>query len=567
LVRALSIAAPLVASGCLGDILQAGPGAPPPAAATRPGVASLWELAPADAVTGTVLHDGAFARLLQILSDADASTARDAFVDQLKTRAKVSFDPLSAEAWVAAGVDPQKGAASFQFADPKRGRVAVLPVVDRAKFRAAFQLGARVEDGGEVDVLDDGSVCEPAAGRYVCAQTRAAIAAAAAPHASELAASAVLGERGELELYMTRDVPGLIKLGQGPDAPGRVTEVTGVFHLRDDGATWHVHAVGALATPAARAFYSALAPDDLLASAKGVASLGRVHLDPLSLVRSAKDLPADLRTELVEQLTGDVEVLPGGPGFANATVILPLHDAARVEAFVKKQCGVEAANKEARPVGAFAVESHGCTAIFDTRKLVIPVALPAVPIALRVADGRLVVTIGDGKAPAAAPSADVPETELAKSALAGPATLLFYGHDLGIGPEVGAGAMFRAAVPLFGAKVAAAVDAWSYATAHIAEAVARVRMTDEEVDLVVELTGFAGDPPEARAAYRAALGLRFAGDEPGYRAALAAIEKRFPASRAARRAAIVRRGAPSFGAGAALLGTLGLVGNATSKKK
>ena len=59
------------------------------------------------------------------------------------------------------------------------------------------------------------------------------------------------------------------------------------------------------------------------------------------------------------------------------------------------------------------------------------------------------------------------------------------------------------------------------------------RVTDEGADFTLDLTGFAADPAPARAAYAAALARRFAGDDAGYRAALGAIEKGFPGTRAA----------------------------------
>jgi hypothetical protein len=256
-----------------------------------------------------------------------------------------------------------------------------------------------------------------------------------------------------------------------------------------------------------------------------------------------------------------VEFLAGGAGFANAALVLPLHDAPRVEAFVKKRCAEEAAKKEVRPLGAFKVDAHGCSMVFDTHAFPLPLGFPRVPIAVTVADGRLTGTVGAGSsAPQQRPPRNV-------AALDEAVTMLFFGHDLALGPHVGAGAFFRDAIPLFGGRVAAAVEAWNYASAHLSEVLVRARVTDEGADFTLDLASFAGDPEPARAAYRATLAQRFAGNEAGYRTALAALERRFPGTRGARRAAEVRAGAPSFGAGVALFATLGMLGGDSGKKR
>jgi hypothetical protein len=573
LVPFLLVAGALVGTGCISDLFQT-PTAPAPAAPVAPGhVASLWELAPVDAVEGVVLHDGAVARALALMADPDRSTARADFEAVVRKRSGLPFNLLAPEDWAGAGLDPQKGAAAFTFADKKRGALLVLPVVDRALFRRALDLRTRLVDGREIDQLDDDTSCEPAAGRYLCARSLATLAAAAAPHVSPLAASALeLDEHGDIELYVSRDAPRIARFDRGRDSPGWLTAVAGAIRLRDDGATLHVHASGSLATPFARGYYAALPPPDLLALAEGAPSVGRIHVDPMAVFPETADLEPDVRSELVEQLTGDVEVIPSGSGFAGATLLLPVHDAPRVEAFAKKRCAQEAAKKEHGALGGFTVTAHGCAAVFAASRLTLPVKLPEVPVVATVAEGRLVITIGDaGKATPGAPGAprggEGVDGAAAQRALVDAETLLFFGHNLGIGPEVGAGAFFRAAVPLFGDRVAEAAEAWSYASAHLSQALVHARVTDEEVDFTLDLTSFAADPAEARAAYSAALARRFAGDDAGYRSALAAIVLHFPGTRAARRAAEVQRGAPLLGAGVALLATLSVAGNVKPKKK
>jgi hypothetical protein len=115
----------ILATGCLGDLFQVPPAAPAGAPAELPSdrTAALWDLAPADAVEGTVMHDGVLARVLAMTADPDRSKARIAFEEVAQTRAKLPFNPLSPEAWAGAGLDPQKGAAVFLFGKKtKKGR-------------------------------------------------------------------------------------------------------------------------------------------------------------------------------------------------------------------------------------------------------------------------------------------------------------------------------------------------------------------------------------------------------------------------------------------------------------
>src|SRR5262249_35164415 len=149
------------------------------------------------------------------------------------------------------------------------------------------------------------------------------------------------------------------------NSPGWITAITGALRLRDDGATLHFRASGSLATPGARAFYAAPPPPELAAAAVGVPTGPRLHLAPTSLLQFNGKTAPELRSELIEQLTGDVEIVPSGRGFANATLMLPVHDVARVEAFVKKRCAESAAKNDRDALGRFKVEGHGCAAVFD----------------------------------------------------------------------------------------------------------------------------------------------------------------------------------------------------------
>jgi hypothetical protein len=106
-------------------------------------------------------------------------------------------------------------------------------------------------------------------------------------------------------------------------------------------------------------------------------------------------------------------------------------------------------------------------------------------------------------------------------------------------------------------RTVTAIDGWNDVAVRISQAYVTARIVPEGIVLTADVSTFAADPPDARAAYEAALERRAAADDAGYRAALASIESQFPGTRAARRAEVVRAGAPYAGALALLMATMG----------
>src|SRR5262249_6048090 len=118
-----------------------------------------------------------------------------------------------------------------------------------------------------------------------------------------------------------------------------------------------------------------------------------------------------------------------------------------------------------------------------------------------------------------------------------------------IGPDVGTAKAFKDVIPWLDERAMALLDAWSEMGSRVYQALFRARVTEGGVLMAADFTTCAADPRDARAAYEAALGRRAEGDDAGYRAALADVERRFPGSLAAKRAAEVRGGVPYLGAG------------------
>jgi hypothetical protein len=101
------------------------------------------------------------------------------------------------------------------------------------------------------------------------------------------------------------------------------------------------------------------------------------------------------------------------------------------------------------------------------------------------------------------------------------------------------------------------IEAFNDLAAHIAQAVVSARVREDGLVVTADLVTFAADPPAARAAYHAALAARTAGDVKGWHRRLAELEKKYPNTYAARRAADVRTSGPYFGAGMVFLGGMG----------
>jgi len=66
--------------------------------------------------------------------------------------------------------------------------------------------------------------------------------------------------------------------------------------------------------------------------------VARVHGDLAAVVPADAKLEPRMRTELVDQLTGDFEIATSGSGVAGASVVASLKDPGRVERYVKERC-------------------------------------------------------------------------------------------------------------------------------------------------------------------------------------------------------------------------------------
>ncbi len=510
-----------------------------------------------------MVRDGAVARALELL--AGLGTVPDGGGAKIEARRKTLAPLATAEGWGPAGMDPALGGAVFLWPLPERGALFVLPVRDRARFRETFHLRMGVQSGRDVEVLGSGYVCAPAGGRYLCALSLDDIDGAAAPHPAALAHAVEklpAGDRGDVEVYASPRMREVAHLREQLRPLGLLTGVAGTVSFRPDGASARVHVIGETVSPQALGLAGAPPPAAFAPAAAGAPTTARVHVDLAAVIPPTANIDAQTRTELVDQLTGDAEIATSGTGVAGLSLTAPLKDAARVERWLKARCAETGGTQRRYAIGRITVRDHGCTAAFIPALLLLPVSLTSIDLSATVEGQRLVVLVGDAREPSPRQRewTSLVDGDAARQALGDAEALVAFTRSPTVGPEVAPAKAWKALVPFLDEKTMGMIDAWNEVAARLYQISMAARVEPDGVVASIDLTTFAADAPEARAAYEAALARRTAGDEAGYRGALQAIEARFPGTRAARRAAEVREGAPYVGTGAFLLGALSRLG-------
>jgi hypothetical protein len=533
----------------LGVLLAGCAAPPPPRAPVETAPRPLWELAPEGAAIGVVIHDGALARGLDLF---DTLRVREA-------SAQLGTAPSTKDAVATLGIDPTLGAAVFAWPQNDRGLLVILPVRDRASLGKLTKMRTITRDGRAIDELGNGYVCAPAAGRYLCARSLADLDAAAAPHESGLARAVArlpAEDRGDIEVYASPRASPIAHLRERVRPFGLLTGLTAALRIRPDGGSARMHLLGS--TEAGAKALAGTPPLGLGPIAAGATTVVRARFDARSLVPPSVAIEPRMRTELVEQLAGDVEMATSGSGVAAASLVAPVRDPARVERFVKERCAEAGGSMRKLGLTKIAVTDHGCSARFDPVLMLLPVAVPPIPLSLVVEGQRLVLLVGDAREPT--PDQRAWETlvagDEAKRALTGAAALVMLTRRPIIGPDVAPAKAFKEMIPFIGERATSLIDMWGDLGAHVYQALLTARIADDGIVFYGDFTTFAPDPPDARAAYEAALLERSRGDEARYRAALADIEQRFPGTRAARRAAEVKRSTPYLGAGALSLAAI-----------
>ena len=165
-----------MALGCGGSARSKPPSGPTvetPASGARADsdVDALWALAPADTVLGVVVAPGATLKLYdmaaELLRVVEARPlGAELMVEGRKRISELPFNIFDRKAFLSAGLDLSRGAALFVDAN-KKGTI-ILPVSDRAAFRAFTDSALKTVAGTEVDVFGDAYFCTMRNALYVC---------------------------------------------------------------------------------------------------------------------------------------------------------------------------------------------------------------------------------------------------------------------------------------------------------------------------------------------------------------------------------------------------------------
>jgi len=552
-LRAVVLALALAA--CIPAVRPAGP--------ARESVGSLWDFAPRDASDGVVFHPGAFARALALLASLRAHETPHPELDAEPPDHDGAPPLRTAADWERAGLDPGLDGAAFSWRDRDRGALLIMPVGDRDKFRAAFKAKTRTDGGREIDEVINGYACVRAVGRVLCAKRVEDIDLAAARHSSPVAYGGEhldADDTGDIEIFATPAAPNVTDMAQKMRHDyGKVAGVASAVRLRPDGASLRVHVKGDLRAPLASGLGGTV-PAKGRPLPAGAPTALRVHVDPSAILATLGSLDDDDKHEFVEQLTGDIEATTSGRGLIGVNVALDVRVPARVEAYVKNKCADAGSYALGTGLRGITVTDHGCAAVFDSKLALLPVALDPIPVSVEVHGAKLLVSIGDARAPSSAErttAAVATETDAA-FAVADREAIVAFTKSPWIGPDLGAGDAFRRMFWMIGERTAARIDRFNDVAAHIAQAFTAARVDEGGVVLQAGFVTFDHDGPEVANAYGAALDARARGDVAAYRARLTDIERRFPASLAAQRAAELRKAGPYVGAGAVSLGLVGV---------
>ncbi len=312
----------VAAVGCKKESAEGGTGGgsmggDPIAAASTDG---LWAFAPPNATVGVVVADGALEPLytgaLKALAALDKAPGGSQFTAMIRQQAKTPIgDVLDRATLDSLGIDLKKGAAVFE---SESAKVAVLPIGDSKKF--AGKLGAPFANGAiQLGPL----TCKDLSGRLLCADSQAALDAAAKGGSASLVKSWPKEMRGQVEVYVAASRLGSdLPLGE----PGglRASAV-----IEKGALTARVHVVGKPAGPleAARTGKSSLAGGLADQQPTGLMVVNAVGLWKMAQAKSG-ELPAD---PLPGGVTArDLIGAPSGEAIGYALPGLPLRGMGKV---------------------------------------------------------------------------------------------------------------------------------------------------------------------------------------------------------------------------------------------
>lgn len=534
------------------------PQAPAPPKPKYADTTSLWAMAPANSTWGIVVGDGVLPRLVDaangLQKDLQGKPWAKKVLDEVdQVRKEAPFDFLDAKAWGTVGADPQKGLAIFFGSDNDDPIIVVVPVTNREAFRKALGLTAEKVGDREYDGKGEKGRCTEAAGRYVCGESAAVVdAALKAPNGPLAAAVKALPAeaRGDFEYYADVSKSPVLQKGIAQSPFAKTAAAGGSLRLEPDGATVRLWGKGDYAE-IAKLWGGQAPPPELDGMTAGAQTLIRWKVDPSTLTaQMPATMPAgdtDVRADLVDQLTGDFELVTAGKALVGGAFIAKVKDAARVKKAVAAAC---AELKQMPMVANQKVDENGCAGDIDLTKE--QPDLPVVRVGVTLAGSALAVTLGDVSTGTlkGSVSGDLISAE-AKEILSGAQTVALWSRSIDV--DVSGLPKKLAQVLAENDQASQIITASNWFGSQVAEAALGVNVTPTGGQILARIVTFAADPPDARAAYLAALDKRGAGDAAGYAAAMAEIETKYAGALVGRRAKLERAGRAVLGPPTAMI--------------
>jgi hypothetical protein len=334
----------------------------PPVPAEAP--VALATLAPFGTQAVVLITGGAVDKLHRLLGP-EAQLASEA----LATALDLPFDPLTAEGWTKAGLDPARGGGVFLNGHGLAG--VAIAVTDEVRFRTAF--------AGLIDTMG----CAPQGGWMLCAVTADGaglpwVAPEAAPH-------------GDVELVVRGEaLARILPRAQLLAAALRIDETGG-----------SIEAV--VTDPRADVRRFAARPVTLLARSGGSAGLLRIG-DIHAWLPPLPDVELFDEQEILDALDGEALFATRGSGLVGGTMFLKLRDAGVVDDAVSKVCkGLLIAATFAPqkiPLANVSSEAGGCSGTLVAARLGIPGIFDGLRVLLSVDEraGLLAIAVEDDPA-------------------------------------------------------------------------------------------------------------------------------------------------------------------------
>ncbi len=499
----------------------------------------LWSLAPGGTVLGVVAAPGSAARLHSMMSNvlttAEARPLGLKVLQKLREEAKAEpVDLLDAASIAKAGIDLSGGAALFMVG--KKNGYMVLPVSDRAAFRKITEGTLETIEELEVDRLDDDLFCAPKNDRYLCASSVAALKGFGSKTDGALAkqvAALPATYRGEVEVAM--DVIGMKKVDDDFDTDfgGQLSDPKlGIAALRFGN--------GAIT---ARVWFQVKPLDKVVAASSVSNTLSKsiAETRPSGLISArvpvaslAADMPSDqefaglnMKTDVVGNLTGEFAAFAPQSDSMWGRIAVGLKKSAPFRTLLNMGCGMAPA---AGIPGIKVTPSDGkCEALVDVSKLPLPDPAIAkffsepVSITAEVKEDRFELTIGK-EAKVTKNSVSALGQELMNKSWN--VSLWAEGLALASGPDIPWGNLPEATP-----ETIEGIQLGVWLLAHVYEVGMAGAVREDGLHGVFHVATYAGDPPEAYAAYEAAV-TKVLGSGGQQLEEFAAIKKKWPDSMA-----------------------------------